>query len=523
MAQVTEMNKQEVKLLNRKIKKAEKYLKACKGAFRGMVEGDMEVRQGGVTFAISSDFHFLNLNQIYVRSSYIPSEVYNKDEDFETNFSSFLTWYESVRYKGKTTLYLPTYKSIWASKMTLKGMVGGGLHEFGHKLLDSREVVSHDLKFKERLKELYKFMYDNKLIHDIHVINRLTLSDDEKETLISLYRRLRKSIKRWSNVFADIRLERVMKKMNPIAGDRFASTQEWVWGLEEQGRINAPQRMLLAVVRDLGKDHDSESKEKVFGQYHEGLLDIAKEIFKIDSVEELMNSSYENREDEAHLPFLCALKTIMFLEDRDEDNEEEEEEEQDEGEDEEEEGNCDGEGDTNGDDTDNEGDGDGTGGEGGEGEGDSQGESEEDSDEEGEDGSGGSDGEDEGEGEEGSGGGEGEGDEEGEGEGGQGEGSDGSEGEEGSEGSDSNTGEGSEGSTGEGKEEKEGEGSKKEKPKNRWGRNGLKNVDDIEALDPSSALEKEVGDSEEVQGYIDNGAMTEYRSLKDLKRIHGIG
>ena len=271
----------------RAIAKHEKYCKATIGAFTGLLNQSekINVNSSFSTFAVSANFNWFPVMTILQETKLV--HIMNR------LFSMYEREYEKDNNKT-TYLFLPSVKILNKCPISLKVMVGGGLHELGHKVMDTGDDISFE-EFKNFFLEL-----DSKY--------GAVFNDSD------FRRTLRSKLKRWCNVFADIRLERALCRKSDIAMDRLSHSQEWVWSLEADVRKFQAQKMLQSVVRDLGKNINSESKEKVFSEYDSELIELGKYILSMsDNFTQLVNSDWDNPSPSAHLPLICAIETLVFL------------------------------------------------------------------------------------------------------------------------------------------------------------------------------------------------------------------
>ena len=273
-------------------------LEMGRGAFQALCDRNaVEVVRSGTTFAVSAYFPVLSF-AFANRRSYL---------DLSTATISDLEGYQASQKRqhgSKVKLILPSVEASQLVSIDRAIGLGGGSHEIGHIICDmagknvNKDVVA---KIHPLLKKFANDKYD--LFHVLPT---------------------------WTNICADIRLENMMSKLYPESKIRFHSIQEWVWTLEEKPRQSMgqnPAQALGVMIRDLGKNHNSKSQQKVFNEYatlYPRLWECALNAKNLWSQLQVDIKEYthfktqsaldKEIEKSVHLPLTIALELLMNLE-----------------------------------------------------------------------------------------------------------------------------------------------------------------------------------------------------------------
>ncbi len=273
-------------------------LEMGRGAFQALCDRNaVEVVRSGTTFAVSAYFPVLSF-AFANRRSYL---------DLSTATISDLEGYQASQKRqhgSKVKLILPSVEASQLVSIDRAIGLGGGSHEIGHIICDmAGKNVNKDVVAKIH-PLLKKFANDKYNLFDV--------------------------LPTWTNICADIRLENMMSKLYPESKIRFHSIQEWVWTLEEKPRQSMgqnPAQALGVMIRDLGKNHNSKSQQKVFNEYatlYPRLWECALNAKNLWSQLQVDIKEYthfktqsaldKEIEKSVHLPLTIALELLMNLE-----------------------------------------------------------------------------------------------------------------------------------------------------------------------------------------------------------------
>jgi hypothetical protein len=261
----------------------------AQGAFKGILSHlppGVQVRRGGNTFAIGARFPWLCFASAMSRGSSRISEIYSNAEYYYRRGS------ESV------VLYLPAPSAAGVSTINASAAVGGGMHEAGHGICDCANDPMPTLQeFKNKVGKHIRA--------DVNY--------------------MKAEIFKWTNVYADIRLENGMAKLFPLTKVRFFAIQKWIHTLESKGRGKTFAGDFLMALRDKGKGWVNEESEAVYQEYSQDARDL------VDEMEEYIKMVLPKTTDwttTAHTPLLAAILTINKLHDMKQEQEKEQEKEQ---------------------------------------------------------------------------------------------------------------------------------------------------------------------------------------------------
>lgn len=248
----------------------------AQGAFKGILTHlppGVQVRRGGNTFAISARFPWLCFASAMSRGSTSINDIYSNAEYYYKMGS------ENV------VLYLPAPSAAGVSTINASAAVGGGMHEAGHGICDCANGAMPDI-------EVFKSKVGKHIRSDVNY--------------------LKAEIFKWTNVYADIRLENGMAKLFPLTEIRFFAIQKWIHTIEAQGRGKTFAGDFLMALRDKGKGWVNEESLAVYQEYSQEARDLVEEM------EEYIKMVLPKTTDwttTAHMPLLAAILTINKLHD----------------------------------------------------------------------------------------------------------------------------------------------------------------------------------------------------------------
>jgi len=278
-----------------------------RGAFQALCDSKgVDVVRSGTTFAVSAFFPVLSLSHMVDRWSH-----FSKDNllncNLESVFKDYQDWTKRRQGGSKVKLILPSVEASQIVSIDRAIGLGGGSHEVGHIICD---MAGKDLNpsVAQKIIPIYKEFVEKKY-------------------------NLFKVLGMWSNVCADIRLEKMMSKLYPESSVRFHSIQEWIWNdLESKARLSGqmaqnPANCIAMMIRDLGKDHKSKSQQRVFNEYatlYPNLWQVAlsvKPLWEQLQVNIKEYTTFKKKADidieiekTVHLPLTIAMQILMALE-----------------------------------------------------------------------------------------------------------------------------------------------------------------------------------------------------------------
>jgi hypothetical protein len=276
-----------------------------RGAFQALCDSKgVEVVRSGTTFAVGAFFPVLSLSHMIDRGRYNQPMIANCD--LGTIFADYQSSIKRRQGGSKVKLILPSVEASQIVSIDRAVGLGGGSHEVGHIICD---LAGNDLSPQTAQKIIPVF----------------------KEFAEKKYN-LFKVLGRWSNVCADIRLEKMMSKLYPESEVRFHSIQEWIWNdLEKQARLSGDlgknqANCIALMIRDLGKDHKSKSQQRVFNEYatiYPKLWECAlsvKHLWQQLQVSIKEYTTFKKKTDmekeiekSVHLPLTIAMQILMSL------------------------------------------------------------------------------------------------------------------------------------------------------------------------------------------------------------------
>jgi len=277
-----------------------------RGAFQALCDSKgVEIVRSGTTFAVSAFFPVLSLSHMIGRfRSLSQNEILHCN--LETLFDEYQVYLKRKQGNNKVKLILPSVEASQIVSIDRAIGLGGGSHEVGHIICDQ---AGRDLSptIAQKIIPIYKEFAEKKF-------------------------NLFKVLGRWSNVCADIRLEKMMSKLYPESSVRFQSIQEWIWNdLESQARLSGqmgqnPANCIALMIRDLGKDHKSKSQQRVFNEYatlYPNLWQVALSVKPLWEQLQVSIKEYTTFKKKAdmeaeiektvHLPLTIAMQILMSL------------------------------------------------------------------------------------------------------------------------------------------------------------------------------------------------------------------
>lgn len=272
-------------------------LAPAEGALRGFHDAlgkqGVQVKRGGDGFAISSKFPYLNLanhiESLMNRADQVNAPTTGEEVVREAHrLAKTKSWYH---VEETNLILLPSEASASTSSLDPSGGIGGAEHEIGHALYDMANV---SIPVEEKVKNLAP------------TIDRM-LNKGYKP----------KNLHRWTNITADMRLERWLVMQYPLTQSRLGATQRWVYKLEQPVRSDLskdafPSHVMM-YLRDVGKGHYNSDYRKTITEYHPQAVSL------VDSLEylwrQLVPRSDDTVRDTVHLPLLIALSLMEAIED----------------------------------------------------------------------------------------------------------------------------------------------------------------------------------------------------------------
>lgn len=209
------------------------------GAFVGLCESNnVKIVRGGVGFAVKAYtvnsllFSFLN-NKPF-------NHILNEYQlgSLERNFYDYCNANLNSTANEPIVLYLPDALSAHLSMGANKSVgLGGAEHELGHIICDKANKMPPLDYFKKVMPSVIDFIK----------------SFNGANTYINQYIQ---SASKFCNVFADVRLERMMPVMYPPTKQRFVDVQKCIFEMENDSiHQMSPLDALIFMIRDIGKNH----------------------------------------------------------------------------------------------------------------------------------------------------------------------------------------------------------------------------------------------------------------------------
>ena len=261
---------------------------------------DVSVSRGGDGFAISAKFPYLSYCQAIeeqykyasLRSSNPQKEIDNTSyEIVENSYNQLASRYNENSFRD--ILLYPSPESASTSSLNPSAGIGGLVHEVGHVIYDmagefARPSVVHS-KIGKAL--------------DLYIKKPVAM----------------KNLHRWTNLCADIRLERWLVREYPNTSVRLRAVQQWVYGLEREVREDNTRRSFGSHVqmylRDVGKGHYDSNYTKTVAEYNPQAVMIVESLRPI--WEQLIPKEGDTVESTVHLPLKVALELIHALNNND--------------------------------------------------------------------------------------------------------------------------------------------------------------------------------------------------------------
>ena len=249
---------------------------AFKALTRDLLQG-FDVVRGGITFAVSGNFKHLTVAQFLQYSGGA------KDVHQAMNIAHQYWDYHRDR-NIKAQVYFPTQEAAVIAGITPAIGVGGMSHEAGHPVCD---MAGHNPCWSSA-KRLYGDL--------------ITKCID-----LGIWGQVCQILPKWSNLTADIRLERMMGHMYPNTITRFHAIQKWIHGMELPTR--KAQKFgdhLMCGIRDFGKGWGN----PVWTEYTQEARD---EVMRLSPLIKQLWTEGQSIEDTVHLPVQVALELLIEL------------------------------------------------------------------------------------------------------------------------------------------------------------------------------------------------------------------
>ena len=267
-------------------------LDVAMGSFSGMAGADIKnkvkVSRQDKTFAVKAIFPYLSLTRFVSRGQPF-QQVVSELKSLERELNKPIE------------VILPSPQASQLSGLSRVSALGGAEHELGHILIDmggSYLPSESELRAKGFDKLLTKFQSHPK--HDI----------------------LKENLHRWTNVLADVRLERFMGVLYEPTRSRFHAIQTWVHDLEKDGRESGQMGLggsVMCIIRDLGKGWNNPMQQTVLKDYQKlypQSWELATQTKPIWSkVLPTDTCTEQDIKASVHLPLFCALELVMALAD----------------------------------------------------------------------------------------------------------------------------------------------------------------------------------------------------------------
>lgn len=211
------------------------------GAFVGLCESNnVKIVRGGVGFAVKAfTVNTLIFNFLKGRTFHYILNDYQNGR-LESEFEAYARATVQSIENDPIVLYLPDALSAHLSMGANKSVgLGGAEHELGHILCDKANKIPPSSYFKKVMPSIIDF---------IKSFN----SNDYMNQYIN-------SAAKFCNVFADVRLERMMPIMYPPTKHRFVDVQKCIFEMENEAIDQmSPLDALIFMIRDIGKNHVSQ-------------------------------------------------------------------------------------------------------------------------------------------------------------------------------------------------------------------------------------------------------------------------
>jgi hypothetical protein len=255
--------------LERRIAQGERILRRTESLFSALVkDSSIEVQKGGSTFAVSAKGGF----SYFVALSVIDSAWNTVDK----MYVKYLKKCEEPHLK-QTKLLLPGPHA--SGILEPEAAEAAGLHESGHVRRDRIGILTRS-EFNDIVLKVRKIRCSRHLL------------------------------KRLMNLLADIRLERLDVLEWPRTLPKYGALQEWCWELEADTRAQTKSPLIQGMIRDYGKAHPSQSRERVMSEYCEKTHEMFSDIRWI--VDEFIEKFLNDPEDKT-LVFEYALKLAHYM------------------------------------------------------------------------------------------------------------------------------------------------------------------------------------------------------------------
>lgn len=216
------------------------------GAFVGLcTQNNVKIVRGGTGFAVKAVTASSLVNN-FLQNKTLGEILAKSDRDLCDEFYTHAQSLVNNHSKQDIVLYLPDPIAAHFAMGANKSVgLGGAEHELGHILCDRANKMPQRGFFEKVLPSIRKF------------VNSFDFNADPNLRYDS-FRSYTASAGKFSNLFADIRLENMMPIMYPPTKQRFVDTQKCIFALEDTNLHEASSLdILIVMMRDIGKNHKS--------------------------------------------------------------------------------------------------------------------------------------------------------------------------------------------------------------------------------------------------------------------------
>ncbi len=275
------------------------------GAFIGLcTQNNVKVVRGGTGFAVRATtcnslvMSFLKNKRFEYFLKTSDSQIV---DDYTRHAQNEISKVENA--KEDIVLYLPDPVAALFSMGANKSVgLGGAEHELGHILCDKANKMTPKGFFEPIVKSL------KKLVNSFDYVQNPNLKNSYFDQYIQ-------QLAKFSNLFADIRLENMMPIMYPPTKQRFVDVQKCILELENEGLDKADSlNIIIVMMRDIGKNHVAPILDERFKFY--------KTKFKTewdlvqDTLMPLVRMNQINSDDidgTLHCPMVAAIELLIEL------------------------------------------------------------------------------------------------------------------------------------------------------------------------------------------------------------------
>lgn len=216
------------------------------GAFVGLcTQNNVKIIRGGTGFAVKA-VTASSLVNLFLANKTLGEIHSQSDRDLCDEFYNHAQSVINTQGKQDIVLYLPDPVAAHFAMGANKSVgLGGAEHELGHILCDRANKMPQRGFFEKVLPSIRKF------------VNSFDLNANPGFRYNS-FRHYTASAGKFSNLFADIRLENMMPIMYPPTKQRFVDTQKCIFALEDPNlHEGSSLDILIVMMRDIGKNHKS--------------------------------------------------------------------------------------------------------------------------------------------------------------------------------------------------------------------------------------------------------------------------